>query len=41
MKKYIPRLKEKYIDKVIPKLKDDLGKILIIKMSSRRLFINS
>ena len=25
MKKYIPRLKTKYIDKVIPKLKDDLG----------------
>ena len=25
MKKYIPRLKEKYIKKVVPKLKTDLG----------------
>ena len=25
MKKYIPRLKEKYINKVVPKLKEQLG----------------
>jgi len=34
MKKYIPRLKEKYINEVVPKLKDQLGYSNIMQVPS-------